>query len=134
MLQPKHTKYRKHQKGRNKGIQSNQPKLNNGKFAIISMGNARLSANQIEAVRRVMTRKFKRSGQIWVLAHPSLSVSKKPLEVRMGKGKGSVSHWVCRIKKGQILYEMDGVDSSRAKQASILANSKLPIKTKFFSI
>ena len=108
--------------------------LNNGKFAIISLANARLSASQIEAVRRVMTRKFKRSGQIWVLAHPSLSISKKPLEVRMGKGKGAVSQWVCRIKKGQILYEMDGIDLSKAKQASILADSKLPIKTKFYSI
>lgn len=134
MLEPKRTKFRKQQKGRNKGIQSNQPKLSKGKFAIISLANARLSSNQIEAVRRVMSRKFKRSGQIWVLAHPSLSVSKKPLEVRMGKGKGSVSHWVCRIKKGQILYEMDGIDLSRAKQGSILANSKLPIKTLFYSI
>lgn len=134
MLEPKQTKFRKQQKGRNKGIQSNQPKLNNGKFAIISLANARLSASQIEAVRRVMTRKFKRNGQIWVLAHPSLSISKKPLEVRMGKGKGAVSQWVCRIKKGQILYEMDGIDLSRAKQASILADSKLPIKTKFYSI
>ena len=134
MLQPKQIKYRKYQKGRNKGIQSNIPKLNTGRFAIISLSCARLSANQIEAVRRVITRKLKRSGQVWVLAHPSLSVSEKPLEVRMGKGKGGVSYWACRIKKGQILYEIDGVDLSRAKQASILANSKLPIKTKFFGL
>ena len=132
MLQPKQTKFRKHQKGRNKGIQSNMPKVNQGRFAIVSLSSARLSANQIEAVRRVITRKLKRSGQVWVLAHPSLSVSEKPLEVRMGKGKGGVSYWACRIKKGEILYEIDGVDFSRAKQAFLLANSKLPIKTRFY--
>ena len=131
MLQPRNTKYRKHQKGRSRGIQPNQPHLKKGRFAIVSLSNIRLSANQIEAVRRVITRKLKRSGQVWVLAHPSLSVTEKPLEVRMGKGKGALSYWACRIKKGEILYEIDGVDLSRAKQAFLLADSKLPIKTKF---
>lgn len=131
MLQPKHTKYRKHQKGRNRGIQSNQPNIKKGRFAIVSLSSTRLSANQIEAVRRVITRKLKRGGQVWVLAHPSLSVTEKPLEVRMGKGKGALSYWACRIKKGETLYEIDGVDLSKAKQAFLLADSKLPIKTTF---
>ena len=133
MLPPKRTKYRKQQKGRNGRIQSNQPKLSWGRYGIISLSSTRLSANTIEAVRRVITRKLKRIGQVWVPVHPSLSVTEKPLEVRMGKGKGSVSYWVCRIKKGQLLYEIDGVDLSRAKQAWLLADSKLPIKTKFYS-
>lgn len=132
MLIPKRTKYRKFQKGRCKGIQSNNFKIPLGRYKIISLSNARLRASTIESVRRVMTRKLKRIGQILVSLHPSLSVTEKPLEVRMGKGKGSVSFWVCRIKKGQTLYEIDGVSYSKGHAAWQLANMKLPIKTKFY--
>ena len=132
MLPPKRTKYRKQQKGQDGGVQSNRAKASKGRYGIISLSSTRLRANTIEAVRRAMTRKLKRMGQVWVNAHPSLSVTEKPLEVRMGKGKGSVSYWVCRIKKGSLLYEIDGVDLSRAKQAFLLADSKLPLKTKFY--
>ena len=131
MLPPKRTKYRKTQKGTNGGVQSNQNKASFGRYKIISLSSTRLRANTIEAVRRVITRKLKRTGQIWVNVHPSLSVTEKPLEVRMGKGKGAVSYWSCRIKKGQVLYEIDGVDFSKVKSAWSLADAKLPIKTKF---
>lgn len=130
MLIPKRTKFRKSQKGRNRGIGSNQEKVALGRYKIISLSVTRLRATTIEAVRRVITRKLKRTGQVWVNVHPSLSVTEKPLEVRMGKGKGAVSYWACRVKAGQVLYEIDGVDFSKAKSAWLLASAKLPIKTK----
>nr|AST08916.1 50S ribosomal protein L16 [Micractinium conductrix] len=131
MLQPKRTKYRKFQKGRVKGILSNTTQLEFGQFGLKALESGRLPARTLEAVRRIITRKFKRMGQIWIRVFPDISVSSKPAEVRMGKGKGSPNFWVCRVKKGQILFEMDGISSQLAKQAVSLAYYKLPLKTKF---
>ena len=131
MLQPKRTKYRKFQKGRVKGLLSNITHLEFGHFGIKALESGRLPAKTLEAVRRIITRKFKRMGQIWIRVFPDISVSAKPAEVRMGKGKGSPNFWICRIKKGQILFEMDGISSQLAKQAALLAYYKLPLKTKF---
>jgi large subunit ribosomal protein L16 len=133
MLQPKRTKFRKFQKGRVKGIVSNTTQLEFGQFGLKVLEPGRIPARTLEAVRRVITRKFKRTGQIWIRVFPDISVSSKPAEVRMGKGKGSPSFWICRVKKGQILFEMDGISSQLAKQAAILAYYKLPVKTKFIS-
>lgn len=129
MLQPKRTKFRKFQKGRIGGVKVNT--LSFGKYGVQSLESGRLKASVIEAVRRVMTRKLKRNGQIWIRVFPDISVSQKPAEVRMGKGKGSPSYWMCRIKKGQILFEIDGVNQDLAKNAAQLANQKLPFHTKF---
>lgn len=134
MLQPKRTKYRKYQKGRIKGIKPNTTELKFGRYGLKSLETGRITARTLEAVRRVLTRKFKRTGQIWIRIFPDISVSSKPAEVRMGKGKGSPEYWVCRIQKGQILFEMDGVSSQLAQQAAILAYYKLPLKTKFVSL
>jgi large subunit ribosomal protein L16 len=131
MLQPKRTKYRNFQKGRVKGILSNTTQLEFGQFGLKALESGRLPARTLEAVRRIITRKFKRMGQIWIRVFPDISVSSKPAEVRMGKGKGSPSFWICRVKKGQILFEMDGISSQLAKQAASLAYYKLPLKTKF---
>ncbi len=133
MLQPKRTKFRKFQKGRVKGILANTTHLEFGEFGLKALESGRISARTIEAVRRIITRKFKRMGQIWIRIFPDISVSSKPAEVRMGKGKGSPSFWVCRVKKGQILFEMNGISSQLAKQACFLAYYKLPIKTKFIT-
>ena len=131
MLSPKRTKFRKYQKGRIGGIKSNTTILKFGKYGLKSLETGRIPARTIEAVRRVMTRKFKRTGQIWIRIFPDIPVSAKPAEVRMGKGKGSPSFWVCRIKAGQILFEMDKIPMQLAKQAAKLAYNKLPVKTKF---
>ena len=133
MLQPKRTKFRKFQKGRVKGILSNTTQLEFGQFGLKALESGRIPARTIEAVRRIITRKFKRMGQIWIRIFPDISVSSKPAEVRMGKGKGSPNFWICRVKKGQILFEMDGVSPQLAKQAALLAYYKLPIKTKFLT-
>ncbi len=133
MLQPKRTKFRKFQKGRVKGILSNMTQLEFGQFGLKALESGRIPARTIEAVRRILTRKFKRMGQIWIRIFPDISVSSKPAEVRMGKGKGSPSFWICRVKKGQILFEMDGISPQLAKQAALLAYYKLPIKTKFLT-
>ena len=133
MLSPKRTKFRKYQKGTIGGIKSNITKLEFGKYGLKALQEGRISARTIEAVRRVMTRKFKRAGQIWIRLFPDISITEKPLEVRMGKGKGAPSFWVCRVQPGQILFEMDGISFTLAKQAAILADHKLPIKTKFIS-
>jgi large subunit ribosomal protein L16 len=133
MLQPKRTKFRKFQKGRIKGIISNTTQLKFGQFGLKALESGRIPARTLEAVRRIITRKFKRMGQIWIRIFPDISVSSKPAEVRMGKGKGSPCFWVCRVKKGQILFEMDGVSLQLAKQASLLAYYKLPLKTKFLT-
>ena len=129
MLQPKKTKYRKFQKGRTGGIKINT--LSFGSFGIQSLRSGRLSASVIEATRRVMTRKLKRSGQIWIRVFPDKAVSKKPAEVRMGKGKGSPDFWACSIQQGQILFEIDGVSADAAYQAFRLASQKLQVQTKF---
>ena len=134
MLSPKKTKFRKYQKGRTRGIKPNLTNLQFGKFGLKSLDSGRVSARTIEAVRRVMTRKFKRAGQIWVRVFPDLPVTNKPAEVRMGKGKGSVSYWVCSVQSGQILYEMDGISLQLAKTGSQLAYQKLPLQTEFISL
>jgi large subunit ribosomal protein L16 len=131
MYPPKRTKYRKQQKGRAQSVESNQSDASFGKYAIRALKSGRLRLNTIEAVRRVITRKLKRSGQVWIRVYPDISVSAKPLEVRMGKGKGAPSYWMCRIKAGQLLYEIDGVSHILAKQAFLLAASKLPFTVRF---
>jgi large subunit ribosomal protein L16 len=133
MLTPKRTKFRKNQKGSVRGIKPNTAILKFGKYGLKSLEAARIPARTIEAVRRVMTRKFKRSGQIWIRIFPDIPVTAKPAEVRMGKGKGATSYWVCRVKRGQILFEMDKISYQLAKQAAILAFHKLPVKTKFIT-
>ena len=131
MHTPKRTKYRKYQKGRCGGIQPNCTKLQFGKYGLKSLDAKRISAQTIEAVRRVITRQFKRNGVLWIRVFPDIPVSKKPAAMRMGKGKGAPSSWVCRVQPGQILYEMDGVSLQLAQQAAHLAHYKLPIKTCF---
>ena len=133
MLSQKRKKFRKYEKGRTKGIKGNQTSLQFGKYGLKSLESGRVSARTIEAVRRVMTRKFKRVGQIWIRVFPDLPITNKPAEVRMGKGKGSVSYWVCSVQSGQILYEMDGIPLTLAKTGSALAYQKLPLKTEFLS-
>lgn len=134
MYPPKRFHFKKHQKGKTNKVASNKSLLCFGKYGIRATENTRLKASTIEAVRRVITRRLKRNGQIWVRLHPSLSVSAKAKQVRMGKGKGSLSYWACRVKRGQILYEMDGVASRLAEQAYSIADSKLPIKTVFVTL
>lgn len=131
MLQPKRTKFRKFQKGRVHGILNNTNQLRFGEFGLKVLESGRIPARTVEAVRRVITRKFKRLGQVWIRIFPDIVVSAKPAEVRMGKGKGAPSFWVCRVKKGQILFEMSGISCQVAKQAAQLAYFKLPLKTKF---
>ena len=133
MLQPKRTKFRKFQKGRVHGIVNNTTKLVFGQYGFKALEAGRLPAKTLEAVRRILTRKFKRQGQIWIRVFPDSAVSEKPAEVRMGKGKGAPCFWVCRIKKGQILFEIDGVSPQLAKQAALLAHFKLPFKTQFIT-
>ena len=129
MLQPKKTKYRKVQKGRMKGNSGRGHTLSNGMFGIKSMDSNFLTSRQIEAARRAMTRHVKRQGKIWIRVFPDKPITKKPLEVRMGKGKGSVEYWVAQIKPGQMLFEMQGVDEEVAREAFELAAAKLPVKT-----
>ena len=128
---PKRTKFRKYQKGKCRGIQPNGTQLQFGKYGLKALQGARISAQTIEAVRRVITRQFKRSGVLWIRIFPDVPVSGKPTEMRMGKGKGAPSSWVCRVQPGDILYEMDGVPLQLAQQAVHLAHYKLPIKTAF---
>ncbi len=128
MLQPKRTKYRKVMKGRNRGLASGC-KVSFGEIGLKAFDRGNITARQIESARRAMTRYVKRTGKIWIRIFPDVPVTKKPLEVRMGKGKGSVEYWVCKIKPGQMLFEMAGVDEKTAKKAFILAAAKLPVKT-----
>ena len=131
MLQPKRTKFRKCHKGRVHGILSNTTHLEFGQFGLKALEPGRIPARTLEAVRRIITRKFKRMGQIWIRVFPDISVSSKPAEVRMGKGKGAPSFWVCRVKKGQILYEVSGISLENAKKVLKAGSNKLPVKTKF---
>lgn len=131
MLLPKRTKFRKYQKGRIRGVKPNTTQLRFGRYGLKALDTGRIPARTLEAVRRVITRKFRRTGQIWIRIFPDIPVSTKPAEVRMGKGKGSTSFWVARVQRGQILFEMDGISLQLAKQAAKLAYYKLPIKTKF---
>jgi large subunit ribosomal protein L16 len=131
MLQPMRTKFRKAHKGRIHGIASSAIDLAFGQFGLKALEPERVTARQIEAARRAMTRHMKRSGRVWIRIFPDVPVSKKPLEVRMGSGKGTPEFWVTRIKPGRILFEIDGVSVEVAKEALALAAAKLPIKTRF---
>ena len=131
MLQPKRTKYRKQMKGKNRGLASQGNKVSFGEYGLKATDRGRITARQIEAARKAMTRHIRRGGKIWIRIFPDKPITKKPLEVRQGKGKGNVEYWVAQIKPGKILYEMSGVDENLAKEALKLAASKLPVSTKF---
>ncbi len=131
MLQPARTKYRKQQKGRNTGVATRGAKVSFGEFGLKAIGRGRLTARQIEAARRAMTRHIKRGGRIWIRIFPDKPISHKPAEVRMGKGKGNPDYYVAEIQPGKMLYEMDGVNEETAKEAFRLAAAKLPIRTMF---
>jgi large subunit ribosomal protein L16 len=133
MLSPKNMKYRKAHKGRIHGKAKGGTSLTFGSFGLKALTPKRITARQIEAARRAMTRHMKRAGRVWIRVFPDLPVSQKPAEVRQGKGKGSVEYWACRIKPGRMLFEVDGVPSSVARRAFDLAAAKLPLKTKFVS-
>jgi large subunit ribosomal protein L16 len=129
MLMPKRTKFRKVQKGRNRGLAQVGNKVSFGDFGLKALERGRMTSRQIEAGRRVMTRHVKRGAKIWIRVFPDKPITNKPLEVRMGKGKGSVEYWVAQIQPGRILYEMQGVNEELAKEAFALAAAKLPFKT-----
>ena len=131
MLQPKRTKFRKQHKGRNRGMALRGNTVSFGEFGLKSLQRGRITARQIEAARRTITRHVKRSGKMWIRIFPDKPITKKPLEVRMGKGKGSVEYWVAEIKPGTMLYEISGVPEDIARQAFQLASAKLPVKTQF---
>jgi large subunit ribosomal protein L16 len=131
MLQPARRKYRKEQKGRNKGIATRGTNVSFGEFGLKAIGRGRLTARQIEAARRAMTRHIKRGGRIWIRIFPDKPISQKPAEVRMGNGKGNPEYYVAEIQPGKVLYEMDGVEETLAREAFALAAAKLPIATIF---
>ena len=131
MLQPKRTKYRKMQKGRNTGLAQRGSKVSFGEFGLKSVERGRMTSRQIEAGRRAITRHVKRGGKIWIRVFPDKPITKKPLEVRMGKGKGSVEYWVAEIKPGSMLFEIQGVTEELAREAFNLAAAKFPFKTAF---
>lgn len=131
MLSPNRLKYRKVQKGRNKGIATRGNKVSFGEFGLKSVARGRMTARQIEAARRAMTRHIKRGGRVWIRVFPDKPISKKPAEVRMGGGKGSPEYFVAEIQPGKMLYEMDGVSEELAREAFKLAAAKLPFKTTF---
>ena len=133
MLQPKRTKFRKMFKGKNRGLAQNGNRVSFGEYGLKAAERGRVSARQIEAARRAMTRAIKRGGKIWIRVFPDVPISNKPLEVRMGKGKGNVDHWVSKVQPGAVLYEMEGVPEDLAREAFKLAAAKLPIKTVFVS-
>ncbi|MAO61004.1 50S ribosomal protein L16 [Alloalcanivorax profundimaris] len=130
MLQPKRTKFRKIQKGRNRGLAQRGNKVSFGTVGLQATGRGRITARQIEAARRAMTRHIKRGGKIWIRVFPDKPITQKPLEVRMGKGKGNVEYWVAQIQPGRMLYEMEGVSEDVAREAFRLAAAKLPISTR----
>ena len=131
MLQPARRKYRKEHKGRNTGVATRGAKVSFGEYGLKAIGRGRLTARQIEAARRAITRHIRRAGRVWIRIYPDVPVSKKPLEVRMGSGKGAPEFWVARVKPGRILFEIDGVSEALAREALGLAAAKLPIKTRF---
>lgn len=130
MLQPKRTKFRKIHKGRNRGLAQRGSKVSFGTVGLQATGRGRVTARQIEAARRAMTRHIKRGGKIWIRVFPDKPITQKPLEVRMGKGKGNVEYWVAQIQPGRMLYEMEGVSEDVAREAFRLASAKLPISTR----
>ncbi len=131
MLQPKRSKYRKQFKGRIRGKATSANTLDFGEFGLKALEPDRVTARQIEAARRAITRAMKRQGRVWIRMFPDIPVSKKPAEVRMGAGKGAPEFWACRVKPGRVLFEVDGVNTATAKEALSLAAAKLPIRTKF---
>jgi large subunit ribosomal protein L16 len=131
MLQPKKTKFRKMQKGRNRGLATVGNKVSFGDFGLKTVGRGRITARQIEAARRAITRALKRGGKLWIRVFPDKPITKKPLEVRQGKGKGNVEYWVALVQPGKVLYEVEGVTEELAREAFDLAAAKLPIKTSF---
>ncbi|MDF1671752.1 MAG: 50S ribosomal protein L16 [Roseovarius sp.] len=130
MLQPKRTKFRKQHKGRIKGLAKGGSDLNFGSFGLKATQPERVTARQIEAARRAMTRHMKRQGRVWIRIFPDVPVTSKPTEVRMGKGKGSVDFWACKVKPGRVMFEIDGVSEPVAREALRLAAMKLPVKTR----
>lgn len=131
MLSPKRTKFRKQHKGRVHGVAKGGTALNFGAYGLKAQAPARITARQIEAARRAITRHIRRQGRVWIRVFPDVPVSKKPAEVRMGKGKGTPEFWMCRVKPGRIMFELDGVQPDVAKRAFELASAKLPMQTKF---
>ena len=131
MMQPKRTKYRKQQKGRNRGVASSGNRVSFGEYGMKAITRGRITARQIEAARRAITRRVKRGAKIWIRIFPDKPITKKPLEVRQGKGKGNVEYWVARVQPGRMLYEMQGVDEDLAREAFRLAAAKLPVRTTF---
>jgi large subunit ribosomal protein L16 len=131
MLQPKRTKFRKQFKGRNRGLAITGSSVSFGEYALKSLDRGRLTSRQIESARRAMTRHVKRGGKIWIRVFPDKPITQKPLEVRMGAGKGNVEYWVAQILPGKVLYEMEGVSEEIAREAFKLAAAKLPLKTAF---
>ncbi len=131
MLQPKRTKYRKQFKGRIKGVAKGGSDLNFGAFGLKAQEPDRVTARQIEAARRAITRHMKRAGRVWIRVFPDVPVTSKPTEVRMGKGKGSVEYWACKVKPGRIMFEIDGVSEGLAREALTLGAAKLSVKTRF---
>ena len=131
MLQPNRTKFRKQQKGRNRGLASVGNQVSFGEFGLKAVGRGRLNSRQIEAARRTITRHVRRGGQLWIRVFPDKPISKKPLEVRMGKGKGAVEYWVAQIQPGRMLYEIEGISEELAREAFKLAAAKLPVQTTF---
>ncbi len=133
MLQPKKTKFRKQQKGKLRGFATSGTKVSFGEFGLKAITRGRITARQIEAARRAMTRYIKRGGKVWIRIFPDVPITKKPIEVRMGKGKGNVEYWVAKIQPGKILYEMEGVSEEIAREAFRLASAKLPVTTAFIT-
>lgn len=131
MLMPKRTKFRKQFKGKNRGLAQNGNEVSFGEFGLKSIERGNLTSRQIEAARRAITRRVKRGGKLWIRVFPDTPITQKPLEVRMGKGKGSVEYWVAKIQPGKMLYEIEGVTEDIAREAFSLAAAKLPVKTAF---
>jgi large subunit ribosomal protein L16 len=131
MLQPKRTKFRKMQKGRNRGLAHRGSEVSFGEYGLKSVGRGNVTARQIEAARRAMTRHIKRGGKIWIRIFPDKPITGKPLEVRQGKGKGNVEYWVAQVRPGKVLYEVQGVSEEMAREAFALAAAKIPVATQF---
>lgn len=131
MLQPKRTKFRKQRKGRNRGVATSGDRVSFGDYGLKCTTRGRITARQIEAARRAINRYIKRGGKVWIRIFPDVPITKKPLEVRQGKGKGNVEYWVARVQPGRVLYEMEGVAEPIAREAFRLAAAKLPVKTIF---
>lgn len=133
MLQPKRTKYRKQQKGRNRGVATRGTKVSYGEYGLKTLEHGQLTARQLEAARRAMSRHIKRGGKVWIRVFPDKPITKKPLEVRQGSGKGSVEYWVALVQPGRVIFEIEGVTEDLAKEALGLAAAKLPVKTVFLA-